>query len=117
VNATHCVSHDGSPMGRALLICDVTDERAAQVRLTQAMADRFLCLTDTTPPSKPLASLTQQELRILRLVGQGLGNSGIAEAVGISEATVRSHLKTLYRKLSLTSRAAAVSYAVHNRLA
>lgn len=117
VNATHCVDQDGTPIGRALLICDVTDECAVQVRLTQAMADRLSWLADASAPSAPLASLTHQEFRILRLVGQGLGNDGIAEAVGISSATVRSHLKNLYRKLALTSRAGAVSYAVRNHLA
>ena len=116
VNATHCVDQDGTPIGRALLICDVTDECAVQVRLTQAVADRLLWLTDAHPPPAPLASLTQQEFRILRLVGRGLGNGGIAETAGISLTTVRSHLKNLYRKLSLTSRAEAVSYAVRNHL-
>jgi DNA-binding CsgD family transcriptional regulator len=60
--------------------------------------------------------LTHQEVRILRLVGQGLRNDEIAEQAHISASTVRSHLKSVYRKLKLGSRAEAVSYAIRNHL-
>jgi len=67
-------------------------------------------------PPQPVAHLTSQELRVLRLVGGGLGNDEIARRMAISVATVRSHLKRLYRKLHLRSRAEAVSFATRNHL-
>lgn len=117
LNATHCRDQNGVEIGRALLICDVTSEKTAQVELSRAVAARLLDLTGGHAPPAPAAGLTQQELRILRLLGRGLGNGEIAEQAGVSPATVRSHLKNVYRKLGLGSRAEAVSFAVRNHLA
>ena len=116
-NATRYVDNDGTEIGRALLFCDVTAEQNVQVELSQAVARRLLALTAGHMPPEPVANLTQQELRILRLVGRGMGNEEIGGEVGISSSTVRSHLKNVYRKLSLHSRAEAVSYATRNHLA
>jgi DNA-binding CsgD family transcriptional regulator len=111
-----CRSGADSPRGRVLLVCDVTQERKAQVELSRAVADRLLALTSGHMPPQPVAHLTSQELRVLRLVGGGLGNDEIARRMAISVATVRSHLKRLYRKLHLRSRAEAVSFATRNHL-
>ena len=116
-NATRYVDDQGAEVGRALLFCDVTAEQRVQVELSQAVARRLLALTSGHMPPEPVANLTHQEVRILRLVGRGLGNEEIAEEAGISPSTVRSHLKSLYRKLGLHSRAEAVSYAARNNLA
>jgi PAS domain S-box-containing protein len=116
ITVARCVDEAGTGLGRSLLICDVTDERAIQIELSHAVAARLLDLTSGHMPPEPVANLTQQELRILRLVGRGLGNEDIADQTSISASTVRSHLKSLYRKLSLNSRAEAVSFAVRNHL-
>ena len=115
-NATRYLDENGKEIGRALLFCDVTAERAIQVELSHDVAERLLALTADHMPPEPVASLTHQEVRILRLVGQGIGNDEIAEKANISSSTVRSHLKSLYRKLGLNSRAEAVSYAARNNL-
>jgi PAS domain S-box-containing protein len=117
LNATRCLDAQGHETGRALLVCDVTQERAVQVKLSQAVVTRLLALTTGHMPPEPVADLTQRELRILRLVGQGLGNIAIARKSSISPSTVRSHLKNLYRKLNLGSRAEAVSFAIRHHLA
>lgn len=116
VSVTKCMDEDGEDLGCGLLLCDVTAERKVQVELSQAVAHRLLDLTSGHMPPEPVAHLTAQELRVLRLVGRGMGNDEIAENAGISPSTVRSHLKNLYRKLGLESRTAAVSYAVRNHL-
>jgi PAS domain S-box-containing protein len=116
VNVARCLDGGGTDVGRALLVCDVTSERNVQVELSQAVAKRLLDLTSGHMPPEPVAHLTQQELRMLRLVGRGLGNDEIADEASISASTVRSHLKSLYRKLSLNSRAEAVSFAVRHHL-
>ena len=116
VNATRYVDATGGVIGRALLFCDVTAERAVQVELSEEVANRLLALTGPLPSNTELARLTAQELRILRLVGRGLSNDDIAAETAISTSTVRSHLKHIYRKLSLNSRAEAVSYAARQNL-
>lgn len=117
VNATRYGGNAGSEAGRALLFCDVTAEQTVQVKLSQAVAERLLALTAGHMPPEPFANLTHQEVRILRLVGRGLGNEKIASEANIAPSTVRSHLKNMYRKLGLRSRAEAVSYAARNHLA
>ncbi len=55
--------------------------------------------------------LTNREKEILCLVAQGLSNREIAEQLFVSRYTVESHIKHIYRKLSVTKRTKAVSTA------
>lgn len=55
--------------------------------------------------------LTAREKEILNLVAQGLSNREIAEQLFVSRYTVESHIKHIYRKLSVTKRTKAVSAA------
>lgn len=117
LNLTDCKDHDGAQIGRALLFCDVTSERKLHIELTNEMAARLLDLTEPeVPRPDALATLTAQELRTLRLLGQGLPNEEIAAEMHVAPSTIRSHLKHLYRKLSLRSRAEAVGFAVRQRI-
>ena len=60
--------------------------------------------------------LTLRELQLITVVGQGFGNSEIAERLRISEATVRNHLTSIFRKLELHSRIELVMYALRQGL-
>lgn len=118
LNATHCTGPDGREIGRALLFCDVTSDHSVQMALTAEVASRLMHLADGgEAPSERVANLTSAERRTLRLLGRGLTNDAIAEELGVAASTVRSHLKHLYRKLGLRTRAAAASFAVRQRLA
>ena len=55
--------------------------------------------------------LTNRETEILNLVAQGLTNREIAEQLFVSRYTVESHIKHIYRKLSVSKRTKAVSTA------
>jgi len=63
-----------------------------------------------------IISLSPAESRIFSLIGQGLRNDDIVEQLGSSINTVRSHLKSIYRKLGITGRSILVSYATNNDL-
>jgi DNA-binding CsgD family transcriptional regulator len=52
--------------------------------------------------------LTDRECEVLRLVAEGRTNRAIASSIGTSPRTVAKHLENAYRKLGVTSRAAAV---------
>ncbi len=56
-----------------------------------------------------LADLTERETQILRLVADGRTNASIAHELEVSPRTVAKHLEHIYRKLEVSSRAAAVS--------
>lgn len=51
------------------------------------------------------ATLTPREREVLRMVGEGAGNTDIAARLSITERTVRAHIGSLYRKLGVDSRA------------
>jgi DNA-binding NarL/FixJ family response regulator len=52
--------------------------------------------------------LTEHEIRVLRLVSQGLTNKEIARSLEIKERTVEYHLGEIFQRLAVTSRTAAV---------
>lgn len=54
---------------------------------------------------------TPGELRVLRALARGQGNDDIARELCLSKDTVRSHIKSLYRKLKLRNRGELVIFA------
>ncbi|ELS50842.1 putative Two-component system response regulator [Streptomyces viridochromogenes Tue57] len=64
----------------------------------------------------PAPELTQRESEVVRLMADGHSNRAIADALFLSEATVKTHLVRIYRKLGVDNRAAAVSEAVRRGL-
>jgi len=62
------------------------------------------------------AQLTQRELEVLNGVVEGHTDRIIAELLHISEHTVRSHIKSLYRKLGVSSRSRAVAKAMGDKI-
>ena len=64
----------------------------------------------------PARELTQREVEVVRLMAEGRSNRAIAEALFLSEATVKTHLVRIYRKFKVDNRAAAVSEAVRRGL-
>jgi len=72
-----------------------------------------------SPPAqgpKYPAGLTAREMEVLRLLAQGLTSAQIAERLVIGLVTVNSHVRSIYSKLGVTSRAAATRYALEHHL-
>jgi len=63
----------------------------------------------------PVSSLTEQERRVLALVGEGKTNREIAAAMHLSEKTVKNYVSTLLGKLHVQRRAAAAAFAAKQR--
>jgi len=61
--------------------------------------------------TKPVADVTARELDVLTLIAKGCSNAEIADALGISNVTVKSHIGRIFVKLDLRDRAAAIVYA------
>lgn len=73
------------------------------------------------PPSAESASrlptdLSQRELEVVRLIARGATNREIAEALVISEGTVKNHISHILNRLSLRDRTQAAIYARENNL-
>ncbi|MCZ4609276.1 response regulator transcription factor [Streptomyces sp. Lzd4kr] len=65
---------------------------------------------------RPRPTLTDRERDILAQLARGIGNRDIARALFISEATVKTHLRRIYDKLGVDTRAGAVAVAKERRL-
>jgi DNA-binding NarL/FixJ family response regulator len=91
--------------GAALLAPEVTR------RLVGKYAARIRPAEDT-----PDDALTPRELEVLRLIAGGLSNSEIAEALVISQETVKTYVSRILTKLDLRDRVQAVVYAFRRGL-
>jgi non-specific serine/threonine protein kinase len=70
----------------------------------------------TSPPRGNPFGLTSREIEVLRLVTEGLTTSQIAHQLSISPRTADAHLRSIYSKLEVTSRAAATRSAIEHQL-
>jgi DNA-binding NarL/FixJ family response regulator len=96
---------------------------AGQSLISPAMAtkllDEFAALVrkDEEPKEKvPAPRLTPREMEVLQHIAKGMNNRDIAEALFISENTVKNHVRNILEKLHLRSRMEAVIYAVRENL-
>ncbi|WP_328751428.1 response regulator transcription factor [Streptomyces sp. NBC_00285] len=64
----------------------------------------------------PAPELTRREREVIQLMADGHSNRAIADSLYLSEATIKTHLVRVYRKLGVENRAAAVSEAVRRGL-
>lgn len=60
--------------------------------------------------------LTERELEVIKALAQGMSNKQIAQALHISEKTVRNHASNIYKKLHIYDRTQAVIYAIRRGL-
>lgn len=94
-------------------------ELSAELEISRAQA-----LIDSLAERSPAAlagdvassGLTKREIEVLRLVAADLTSQVIAERLFVSEHTVHRHIANIFRKLSVSSRAAAVAQAARRGL-
>jgi DNA-binding NarL/FixJ family response regulator len=60
--------------------------------------------------------LTPRELEVLKLIASGLSNKEIAEALVLSEKTVKNHINNIFSKLHVYDRSQAILYAIREGL-
>ena len=89
------------------------DPFVAREILKQISIPTISVTVEQNRPAADQETLTQREQEILSLVAQGLSNREIAEQLCVSRYTVESHIKHIYRKLSVSKRTKAVSTARH----
>ncbi|MEQ4722202.1 response regulator transcription factor [Nonomuraea sp. B19D2] len=95
--------------GESLLAPSVTTKLIAE--FTSRAAAR-----PAAPPSERLAVLTAREQETLRMIARGLSNAEIAQAMVVSEHTVKTHVSNVLAKLGLRDRVQAVIAAYESGL-
>ena len=70
----------------------------------------------THPPADPRAGLTAQEVRLLKLFAEGHSYQSAGQALHISIHTVRNYIRSVYEKLHVHSKSAAVTKALRGGL-
>jgi DNA-binding NarL/FixJ family response regulator len=80
--------------------------------LDPEMAGRVMRrMRDQAARSDPLSGLTEQERRILELIGEGLTNRQIGGRMFLAEKTVKNYVSALFAKLGMERRTQAAAYA------
>jgi DNA-binding NarL/FixJ family response regulator len=80
--------------------------------ITRRLVERFARPSIQSPGSSgSVSNLTPRELEVLKLIAQGLSNSEIADALFLSEATVKTHVAHILPKIGLRDRVQAVVFA------
>jgi len=104
--------------GLAALVQAIRQVHRGESSLHPSVA-RKLLLELSEPAERELTRdlLTGRETEVLRLVAQGCSNRQVSERLGISEATVRTHVSSILSKLKLSSRTQAALYALREGLA
>jgi DNA-binding NarL/FixJ family response regulator len=100
VRAVRAVGH-----GDAALDPGVTRQLLARVRRAEHEAH-----------GAAFRDLSERELAVLAGIAEGMTNAEIAEALVLSEKTVRNHVSTILEKLELTNRIEAATYAVRHHI-
>jgi DNA-binding NarL/FixJ family response regulator len=80
--------------------------------VTRRLLDRFAgVLPDDAARPRDLDELTEREVEVLRFVALALSNAEIASRLVLTEATVKTHVSSVLRKLGLRDRVQAVVFA------
>jgi two-component system, NarL family, response regulator DegU len=99
----------------ASLARSIQEAHAGRFQLDDALTRKVIMRLGATlrrPRRPPAEPLTDRESEIIRMVVEGKGNKVIAGKLGVSEGTVKSHLRNIYRKLKVQTRAEAAAQAV-----
>jgi DNA-binding NarL/FixJ family response regulator len=106
-------------MAPNLLVASVRKVAGGGVWLEKdAVARAFERMLDQQEKREKVAtSLTRREIEIVTMVARGLANRDIGEALFISEATVKTHLHSIYEKTAVKGRMQLAAYAREHGLA
>lgn len=101
-----------------LILKAIEDVTEGGAPMTPTIAKQALGLFKSYVPAKnENSALSDREMEVLNLIVQGFGNDEVAKKLFISPLTVKNHIRHIYEKLHVHSRAQVVSKAIKEGLA
>ena len=94
-------------------MCQITSE-VAELKTLMDFPKQFLA--STNGKSSPIAVLTKREKEILALLPKGATAKAMASELYLTEATIKTHLASIYRKFEVMNRTQAIAIALENKL-
>lgn len=85
-------------------------------RVTRRLIERFARSAPSEQHRRAIASLTPREREVLMFVASALSNAEIAEELVLGEATIRTHVSSVLRKIDARDRVQAVVFAYESGL-
>ena len=79
---------------------------------THDMRQRHLHVVSAPVERDALATLSERELEVVRLVAEGLSNKEISARLSLSDKTVKNHISHILAKMNLTARTQVAVYAI-----
>lgn len=98
------------------LLAAVKEVMAGRRYITGSLANQMASYLDDGQPATSHDLLSDREMEVLRLLGQGKTVSGIANEIALSVKTVSTYRTRLLTKLDLRTTAALVQYAIEHHL-
>lgn len=103
-----------SEINQMLEVEDSVEEILLQLRDLLGFPKYFL--EQSKEKQKTLTPLTKREKEVLSLLPRGLTAKAMASELFLTEATIKSHLATIYRKFEAQNRSQAIAIGVENKL-
>lgn len=98
------------------LLVAMKEVLAGRRYIPATLANRLASHLDSTQPAAPHELLSDREMEVLRLLGQGKTVSGIADEIALSVKTVSTYRTRLLSKLELRTTAELIHYAIEHHL-
>ena len=108
------------------LLKEASGDEVVRAIRTVASGQGYLMTAVTLPVLRKLAEdarleqqkhpLSEREIEIVELIAAGAANKEIADRLGITEVTVKAHLRNIYAKIGAQNRAHAVTIALRQKL-
>jgi DNA-binding NarL/FixJ family response regulator len=94
-----------------------TGEALLAPTITRRLIEQFVRRPPpTSGPPRELSELSERELDVLKLIARGLSNAEIAQALFVTDATIKTHVTHILTKLALRDRVQAVVLAYESGL-
>jgi DNA-binding NarL/FixJ family response regulator len=92
------------------------DRDLLKMALATAVSEPLPAPATPEPAATPIPGnlLSDAELRVLRLIGQGLDNATIAQSLNLSPNTIKTHVRHIFEKLHVSDRTQAALWAVRH---